>query len=208
MRRNAAFTRITCAGLVDADGRDAAERAHLAGIGVSVLPVAEIENLLLLPDVSTVILAKNDFSGAELDAKLADVKAAVFADATVQSNVNEVVLGYCRRRIDQMLKRIDLSADKSVGDLAISYAAQTRALDVAAIAAGIGKKITDAIAADDLPALLAIYDRKKPLLALAARLRAGSVSEFTAWITRAIQSKEDDRLRVAIEAVLPIPLAA
>ncbi|MBE1203266.1 AAA family ATPase [Aminobacter carboxidus] len=208
MRRNAAFTRITCAGLVDADGRDADERAYLAGIGVSVLPVAEIENLLLLPAVSQIILAKNDFSGAELETKLAEVKAAVFADAMAPKNVNEVVLGYCRRRIDQMLKRIDFSADKSIGDLATSYATQTGALDVAAIAAGIEKKIADAIADDDLPALLAIYDRKKPLLALAARLRAGSVNEFTAWVTRAIQSKEDDRLRMAIAAVLPTPSAA
>ncbi|WP_271169820.1 AAA family ATPase [Hansschlegelia plantiphila] len=208
MRRNAAFTRITCAGLVDADGRDTDDRAYLAGIGVSVLPVAEIENLLLLPTVSQIILAKNDFSGAELESKLAEVKAAVFADAMVPENVNEVVLGYCRRRIDQMLKRIDFSADKSVVDLSTSYVTQTGALDVAAIAAGIEKIITDAIAGDDLPALLAIYDRKKPLLALAARMRAGSVNEFTAWVTRAIQSKEDDRLRMAIEAVLPTPSAA
>jgi ABC-type dipeptide/oligopeptide/nickel transport system ATPase component len=208
MRRNAAFTRITCAGLVDADGRDAGDRARLAGIGVSVLPVAEIENLLLLPGVSRVILAKNDFTGAELDNKLAEVKAAVFADAAVPKHVNEVVLGYCRRRIDQMLKRIDFSAEKSIGTLAASYAAQTGNLDVAAIGAGIEKIITDAIAADDLPGLLAIYDRKKPVLALAARLRPGSVNEFTAWVTRAIQSKDDDRLRLAIEAVLPNLTAA
>ena len=205
MRRNAAFTRIASAGLVDADGRDADDRAHLAGIGVSVLPVAEIENLLLLPAISRVILAKNDFSGAELDSKLADVKAAVFADAAVPKNINEVVLGYCRRRIDQLLKRIDFSADKSVGDLAASYATQTDALDVTAIAAEVEKKIEDAIADDDLPALLAIYDRKKPLLALAARLRSGNVNEFTGWVTRAIQSKDDERLRLAIEAVLPTP---
>lgn len=208
MRRNAAFTRITCAGLVDADGRDADDRAYLASIGVSVLPVAEIENLLLLPAVSRIILTKNDFSGAELEAKLTEVKAAVFADASVPQNVNEVVLGYCRRRVDQVLKRIDFSADKSVGDLATSYATQTSALDVAAIATGIENVITGAIANDDLPALLAIYDRKKPLLVLAARLRSGSVNEFTAWVTRAIQSKEDDRLRMAIEAVLPAPSAA
>lgn len=205
MRRNAAFTRITCAGLVDADGRDADDRAYLASIGVSVLPVAEIENLLLLPDVSRAILVKNDFSGAELEAKLAEVKAAVFADAMEPKHVNEVVLAYCRRCIDQMLKRIDFSADKSVADLVVSYGTQTDALDIAAMAAGIEKKITDAIASDDLPALLAIYDRKKPLLALAAKLRTGNAKEFAAWVTRAIQSKEDDRLRSAIGAVLPTP---
>lgn len=207
MRRNSAFTRITCAGLVDADGRDANDRLYLASIGVSVLPVAEIENLLLLPTVSRIILEKNDFGGIELEAKLAEIKAAVFADAMVPKNVNEVVLGYCRRRIDQMLKRIDFSTEKSVGDLVASYAMQTGTLDVAAIATGIEKTISDAVANDDLPALLAIYDRKKPLLALAARLRAGNVNEFTAWVTRAIQSKDDDRLRKAIEASLPTPLA-
>jgi len=207
MRRNVAFTRITCAGLVDADGRDANDRAYLAGIGVSVLPVAEIENLLLLPSVSKVILEKNDFSGAELVEKLAEIKAAVFADATLPKNVNEVVLGYCRRRIDQMLKRIDFSAEKSVADLVASYDKQTDALDVVAVAGEIEKSISDAVANDDLPALLAIYDRKKPLLALAARLRAGNVNEFTAWVTRAIQSRDDNRVRMAIEAALPTPLA-
>jgi ABC-type dipeptide/oligopeptide/nickel transport system ATPase component len=208
MRRNAAFTRICCAGLIDADGRDANDRAHLADVGVSVLPVAEIENLLLLPEISRIILVKNDFSGVELETKLAEVKAAVFADASEPKNVTEVVLGYCRRRIDQMLKRIDFSADKSIEDLAASYAAQTTALDVIAITTGIREAITNAIAEDDLPALLAIYDRKKPLLALAARLRTGNINEFTAWVTRAIQSKDDDRLRVALETVLPTPSAA
>lgn len=208
MRSNAAFTRISCAGLIDADGRDASERARLTDIGVSVLPVAEIENLLLLPQVSRIILEKNDFSGVELETKLAEVKAAVFAEASEPKNVAEVVLGYCRRRIDQMLKRIDFSTDKSIEDLAASYVMQAGALDVTAIAAEVAKTIADAIADDDLPALLAIYDRKKPLMALAARLRAGNVNEFTRWVTRAIQSKDDNRLRIAVENVLPTPSAA
>ena len=208
MRRNATLTRVTCAGLVDADGRDADDRAHLGGLGVSVLPVAEIENLLLLPDVARVILEKNDFASSALEQKLAEVKAAVFADAAVPANVNEVVLGYVRRRVDQMLKRIDFSTDKSVASLTTSYAVQTGALDIPKIAANIEKAITDAIAADDLPALLAIYDRKRPLLAIAAKLRTGHVADFTSWVTRAIQSKDDDRLRLAVEAVLPAIMVA
>ena len=207
MRRNVTLTRVTCAGLVDADGRDANDRARLADLGVSVLPVAEIENLLLLPDVARAILAKNDFAGPELEKKLAEIKAAVFADAAKPANINEVVLGYVRRRVDQMLKNIDFSLDKSVDSLAKSYAAQTGKLDVHAIAAGVEKTITDAIADDDLPALLAIYDRKRPLLAIAAKMRTGHISDFNAWVTRAIQSKDDDRLRLAVEAVLP-PVAA
>ena len=208
MRRNASLTRVRCAGIVDADGRDAEAREHLARIGVSVLPVSEIENLLLLPSVSRIILEKGDFEGEALEAKLSEVKAAVYADAAVEENINAVVLGYCRRRIDSLLKRIDLSADKSVEELAASFAAQTGDLSVAAIADEIRGGIARSVADDDLPALLAIYDRKKPLLAIAARMRGGSLNEFTAWVTRALQSKEDDRLRKAIGAVLPVPLAA
>ena len=207
MRSNAAFTRISCAGLIDADGRDAIEQTRLADIGVSVLPVAEIENLLLLPEISRIILEKDDYCGVDLEAKLGEVKAAVFDDASEPKNVTEVVLGYCRRRIDQMLKRIDFSNAKSVEDLAVSYAAQTNALDVKAIAAEIETAIADAIADDDLPALLAIYDRKKPLMAIAARLRSGHVNHFIRWVTRAIQSKDDDRLRKVLETVLPKPKA-
>jgi len=204
LRHNAAFTRIQCAGLVDADGHDEADRARLADIGIQVLPVSEIENLLLLPVVSRAILEMNDLEGSELETKLANLKAAIFADASDPHNAREVILGYCRRRIDRVLKQIDFSADKSVADLAASYAARTNELDVVALATEMEATIADAITADDLAALLAIYDRKKPLLALASsHLRNWKVEVFSAWVARAIQSSRDDRLRNAIRTVMP-----
>lgn len=204
LRRNAAFTRIQCAGLVDADGHDETDRARLSEIGIQVLPVSEIENLLLLPVVSRAILEMNDLDGAELEEKLSILKAAIIADASDAKNASEVVLGYCRRRIDRMLKQIDLSADKSITDLAASYAARTSEVDVVALATEMETKIAAAIAAVDLAALLAIYDRKKPLLALAAsHLRNWKVEVFSAWVARAIQSSRDDRLRNAIRTVMP-----
>ena len=204
MRRNAAFTRIQCAGLVDADGQDEADKANLAANGVQILPVSEIENLFLLPIVSRAILEMNDFVGGELETKLAGLKAAILADAAVDRNVSEVVLGYCRRRIDRMLKQIDLSTENSIADLAASYSARTAELDVATLAAEMKRKIVVAAAVGDIAALLAIYDRKKPLLALASsHLRNSKIEVFSAWITRAIQSTRDDRLRQVIRAVLP-----
>jgi len=208
MRRNAAFTRVQCAGLVDADGHDQTDRENLARNGIQILPVSEIENLLLLPSVSRTILEMDDLEGDELEAKLSELKTAVLVDATIGKNVNEVVLGYCRRRIDRMLKQIDFSADKSIADLASSYAARTADLDVIALAGEIKSKIETAVAAGDLAALLAVYDRKKPLLALASsHLRNWKVEVFSAWITRAIQSPRDDRLRSAIQSVLPEVIA-
>lgn len=209
MRRNAAFTRIQCAGLVDADGHDETDRANLAGNGIQILPVSEIENLLLLPTVSRAILEMNDLEGNELEGKLAGLKAAILADATVEKNVSEVVLAYCRRRIDRMFKKIDFSTDKSIADLAASYVARTAELDVASLATEMEARIAAAVAAGDLAALLAIYDRKKPLLALASsHLRNWKVEVFSAWIVRAIRSTRDDRLRQAIRTVLPEVAAA
>lgn len=204
LRNNAAFTRIECAGLVDADGHDESDRASLEAKGIQVLPVSEIENLLLLPNVSRAILEMNFFEGERLETKLAELQDAIFSDATVERNVNEIVLGYCRRRIDRLLKQIDFSADKSVADLASNYTAKTAELDVSAIASQIRTKITAAVSARDLGALLAVYDRKKPLLAIASsRLCNMKIDVFSAWATRAIQSPNDDRLRQAISSVLP-----
>ncbi|WP_338525208.1 AAA family ATPase [Pseudomonas batumici] len=209
MRRNEAFTRIQCSGLVDADGHDEADRASLAGNGIQILPVSEIENLLLLPAVSRTILEMNELKGDDLETKLAKLKDAILDDARIEENVNEVVLGYCRRRIDRMLKQVDLSADKSIAAIAASYTARTTELDVVALAADMKTKITAAVAAGDLASLLAVYDRKKPLLALAsAHLRNWKIEVFTAWVTRAIQSSHDDRLHQAIRAVLPEVTAA
>lgn len=209
MRHNAVLTRIQCSGLVDADGHDEIDRINLAANGIQVLPVSEVENLLLLPPVSRAILEMNDLNGDELETKLAELKAALLADASNEKNVNDVVLRYCRRRIDRMLKQLDFSSDKSIDALATSYAARTAELDVVALATEIRTKITDAVTAGDLLALLAVYDHKKPLLALASsHLRNWKVEVFTAWVTRAIQSSRDDRLRQAIHAVLPPIIAA
>ena len=45
MRRNAALTRVTCAGFVDADSRSPQEIMALDQMGIYTLPVSEIENL-------------------------------------------------------------------------------------------------------------------------------------------------------------------
>jgi len=209
MRRNDAFTRIQSAGLVDADSRSDSERAALTARGIETLPVSEIENLLLLPAISRAILEMNDFGDAEIEAKLAALATAIFDDAKTEENIEEVVLRHCRRRIDNLLKQIDFSTDDSIASLASSYSARTAELDVFALATEIRSKISDAVDAGDLAALLAIYDRKKPLLALAsAHLRNSKVDVFSAWTTRAVNSSRDDRLRVAVTSALPKIVAA
>ena len=109
MRRNANLTRVTCSGIVDADDYQPEDVANLEECGVSILPVSEIENLVLLPDVSRAIIESEGYVGEELEAKLEGVKNAVFQSLNSAAAVEAVVVRYCRRRIDRLLKKTDLS---------------------------------------------------------------------------------------------------
>ena len=92
--KNRALTRVTCAGIVDADDYDPDDIAILGQHGVSVLPVSEIENLVLLPAVSRAIVESEGFVGTELEAKLAGIKYAVFQSLNSASAVEAVVARY------------------------------------------------------------------------------------------------------------------
>jgi hypothetical protein len=102
-----------------------------------------------------------------------------------------------------MLKKINLSGPKSVGELIAEYSAQTASLDVASLAAGATQKIQDALACGDF-SLLTIYDNKG-LLALAAQhLKQARLATFEAWLTRILRDEaRAPELAAALKAVLP-----
>ncbi len=203
MRNNASLTRITCSGIVDADDYSEEEKDNLAKLGVIVLPVSEIENLFLLPDVATAVLEDEKYHGQDLQAKLDSLKDEVFSLVAKQGSIDEVVLRYCRRRIDRTLKKIDLKAAPTTVDLADAYTEQTGALDIAAVAREVHDRIDDAVKNSDLPALLANFDNKG-LLALAAKhLKNTNKREFENWLTRAMRDPAAEKLKSAISKVLP-----
>lgn len=204
MRANPQLTRVTCAGIVDADDYTADEIQYLNGLGVFPLPVTEVENLILLPEVSRAIAQLEGFSGAELEQRLSALKAAIFSTLQSQAAIYEVVVRYCRRRIDRTLKKIDLSAPKSIADLIEDYGTQTASLDIAGLAAGATRKIQDALANLDLRSLLTIYDNKG-LLALAAQhLKQNRLAVFEAWLTRMLRDEtRATGLVAALKTILP-----
>ena len=202
MRRNAALTRVTCSGMVDADDYAHDERAFLAGQGIAVLPVSEIENLVLLPSVSREIALLENYRNGELEQKLAAVKTDVFTLASSRA-VDDVVLQYCRRRIDRTLKRIDLSDAGTVDGIADEYLRCTGMLDVRAIAQAARQRISSAIEADDLPALLQTFDNKGAMLSIVARhLRTTRRDSFEEWLVRVLNNSAPG-LVAALRAYLP-----
>ena len=97
MQTNAALTRINCHGIVDGDHRSPEEIDYLRGRGVIVLPVAELENVFLLPEVSRAIAAHEAHDGDGLDARLNDLRQAVFACITSSRQQRATVLRYITR---------------------------------------------------------------------------------------------------------------
>jgi energy-coupling factor transporter ATP-binding protein EcfA2 len=202
MRKNKQFTRITCAGIVDADAYEPEEIAVLQRLGISVLPVAEIENLILLPDVSRAIAKFEGYKDHELDKVLKTLKDAVYALVS-KSEIEAAAVRYCRRRIDRLLKKVDLSDASSVADLAKEYAARTGMLDIYKIARTASTRIEEAISSDNLPMLLVNYDNKG-LLALASKhLKNSKLDAFISWLTRVLRNDKAPDLVAAIQKALP-----
>lgn len=202
MRANASLTRVTCAGIVDADAYSAEDILSLSAKGVGVLPVSEIENLFLLPDVARAIAEFEGFRGEDLEKKLESIKDAIFNFAADDKNQLNVVMRYARRRIDRTLKRVDLSGAVTVEDLVGEYNSKASALDVKSIAQLASDSISNAIAQRDAAELLRWFDNKG-LLNIAGKLKGTTASNFEQWIVRAISNGSAPAVSAAVQKLLP-----
>lgn len=203
MRHNSELTRVTCSGIVDADHYDASDIAYFNALGVAVLPVSEIDNMVLLPEVSRAIAALDGYQDAELETCLDELKKEIFETLNSADAIQEVVTRHCRRRIDRAPKKIDLSHATSISDITVEYGKQTAALDITAIAIQATARITDAIQQQDLSLLLASYDNKG-LIALAAKhLKKTKRADFKSWLTRILRSNAADDLVATLQSGLP-----
>ena len=203
IRANPALTRVTCHGIVDGDHRSPDEIAYLRDRGVTVLPVAELENVFLLPEVSRAIAAHEGHEGDGLEARLNNLREAVFAGIGSPDQKRATVLRHMARQIDRLLKRVDLSAATSVKELKQSFDDNVGALDADALASDVEDQIESAIRDEDLPVLLALYE-DKGLLVLAARyLRDSKRKHFEAWLERILRKDSAPELTRAITNALP-----
>lgn len=203
MRRNKELTRVTCAGLVDADDYEIGEVRMLANHGVATLPVSEIENLFVLPSISRKILAHEGYAGAELESCVNEIAQQIFGMIAKPGVLEDVVLRHCRRRIDRALKRVDLSEARNEQELTTAYKRIVSAVDVLRIAQARRDRIQNAVAAADLPALLALYDNKGVLAVAALKFKTTSKGAFESWLTRVLANNTAPDLVAAVRAVLP-----
>jgi len=203
MRRNASLTRVTCSGIVDGDDYGQDDKDKLIELGIQVLPVSEIENLILLPIVTTAIAESEGHVGQAAVAKVTALTEAICRTLDTAQKIEKVVVEYCKRRIDRALKKVDLSDSSTVIGLQDQYDAATGEVDVPTIAAQRTQEINDAIAAKDLPKLLEYYDNKGLIALAASHLRNQRRDNFEEWVVRSLLNDTCPPLKQSLREVLP-----
>ena len=204
MRANASLTRVTCAGLIDADSRDAFTAQTLEKYNVAVLPVSEIENLFALPTVASAILAHDSFTAEQQAERVEQLITRLLIDAAKPDTLTSVVVDQGRRLIDQLLKAISFEDATDEADLAAKFRQRTEALDVNALAGAIRSRLEKAIVDRDITELLKLYDKKDQVLATtASALRGTRMPEFVGWVARVMKDPDKPMVRDAVAAVLP-----
>jgi uncharacterized protein DUF4435 len=208
MRNNAALTRVTCSGIVDADDYSTDEITHLNTLGIKVLPVSEIENLFLLPNIAKAIGRYEGHNDSALSKKLQEMNDAIIETIKHGNNIEAAVTQYCRRRIDRILKKIDLSDAATVDEIAAQYADKTSTLDVQAIADSRRTFINDCISSHDIKGLMALYDNKGLVSLAAQHLKATKKADFENWIVRVLGNNSVPEITQEFKSVLPIVTAS
>ena len=203
MRRNRELTRVTCSGIVDADDHQSDDITYLGELGVAILAVSEIENVFLLPTVSRAIAESEGYEGEALQTRLNELKAAIFETLKSTAAIDAVVIRYCRRRIDRILKKIDFSESGNIAEITAEYERQTTAIDIADIAQRAADRIKEALLDNDLPKLLANYDNKAMMALAAKHLKNSRSVHFESWLTRTLLNNKVPALVTAIRAILP-----
>jgi energy-coupling factor transporter ATP-binding protein EcfA2 len=162
-QNSAVLHRLGARGVVDGDHRDADEVAFLLSQGVHVLPVAEVENVLLLPGVFTVLAELLLCNVREVVEK---IKRSVMQEAATK--IDLVSARHTIRKLDLHLKRVEVKA-KDLATLTSIYSTEIASIDPSVIFSDFKTKLQGSISAGDLAAVLALYDNKG-LLAQAARI--------------------------------------
>lgn len=203
MRANAALTRITCAGIVDGDGHDSEEVERLTKLGIAVLPVSEIENLFLLPDISREIALADNCVESEADKRVAALRQKVLDSARSPDVVKPVIQRYVLRRIDRALKGLDLSGNRTIDEIDAAYRQRTQDVEIPKLARELEAQIATAVANEDVPELLKLIDNKGMLAHAASCLRNTRREAFESWLVRSLLGEKEPGLRGALKQVLP-----
>jgi hypothetical protein len=185
---------------IDADQRSADQISSLVTAKIFLLPVAEIENLFLLPTVFLAFAKALSIPENEAVQKFENVTTSVFSIATAQ--IEPTTARYVSRQIDRRLKIV--TVDRSnITNLAADFSTQISAIDILALISDFQARFTAAITSKNIKLVLEMFDQKG-LLNVAGRALGPTTAK--ALVQQASRFMADDKhieFRTAVLGVLP-----
>jgi hypothetical protein len=190
----------TVAGCIDADAREDSEISSLMDQGVYVLPVAEIENILLLPSVFVELAKALEFSLDASQTRLENLRNAVFDEA--RRDLEMVAVRYATRRVDAALRKLSLSARK-IDELDMKYKSALETINPISLAKFYKDKLESAIVARNFPTVLALYDNKGLLSICARQLGLKGRDDLVEFVGRLLNAPRGSDILLVLKAALP-----
>jgi hypothetical protein len=142
-------------GLIDADHRDASDVAYLETRNIFILPVAEAENIFLLPSVFVALA--NALACPNPQNLLLDLKTKIFEQVAAHSDL--ICARYATRQIDRKMKRVELTAT-DLATLEAEFYSEISNINPAELFATLKTELSTAIADKNLSGVLKLYDNK------------------------------------------------
>ena len=199
--RNAQLHRVgNVSGCVDGDAREQEEIASLLSRRIYVLPVAEIENALLLPDVFQHLAKALHFNDPEVSAHQNDLTDVIMEQAI--ADLEPASVRYAVRRLDAKLKKLAPSA-KTTADLAARFSESIATVNIEDMANLYKSKLQASISARDLKGVLSIYDNKGLLSIAAQKLGVKSRGDLVEFAGRLLAGNAGAPLLLALRTALP-----
>lgn len=187
-------------GCIDADSRSAEEIGRLSNIGVFTLPVAEVENLFLMPTIFKLVAKHLKFGEAEIETILAKMTDDVIEQ--VAEGIDAAAARYTARRIDRQLKNVTLGQRDTDG-LVRDYEAAIAEIDPSRLVDQYKAAVTAAIETRSLEKLLALYDSKGLIAVAAKKLGLAKSEELVKYVNRLLASDDGADVKAATAAILP-----
>lgn len=200
---NPNFTRTTTCGLIDLDGKSSEEISWLNGKNIFVLPVSEVENFFLLPDVVRSIAEIENYNSEQQNVLVEKVTDEVINNIRAGNNLENCIVRHCKRTVDAALKRVDFGTGNSVPELAAKVGEELRKLDIELIGNELRENLENAISNRDLSAILSMYDNKGLLDIVASNTKNIKAKKFKEWVQRTLSSKDQNHLKDIFMTVLP-----
>ena len=187
-------------GLIDRDHRSDEEVAALEAEGVYFLPVAEIENLMCLPEVLEASAV--DHGG---NASVAAAQTLVLDEFT--RVLATQAAAHASREAQFLLGRLEAGRQMSRDDLVAAYRAHVASVDVGALYDAELGRLRSLLKTGDYESILVAFNQKglpNRVAPLLGRTPSGYREWFVNTVTNVSRREAADGLRTALMARLPV----